>query len=93
MTSRLANNPIFVKVIPYIFIAIALGLVYFNQASNAKQAAASRESGKTIRVYVIATNCFLAVPADQRTNDYIRQCYNRSESIVGTTVQHFGGDE
>lgn len=92
MKHALLRSALFMKIVPYLIFGLGLAFIYLNNASANRDAARSRESGKTIRVYTIATNCFLAVPADQRTNDYIHRCYSNSESIVGTKVQHFGGE-
>lgn len=78
------------NLIPFIFVIVGLFLVYANVQSSANKADSARESGKAVRVYSISTNCFLAVPADQRTDSYIDSCYDKAESIVGAKVERFG---
>lgn len=85
-----SKNPALLKILPYLFFFIGALMVYTGFVANTQQTERNRQQGLVGQTYNRATNCFLAVPADQRTDEYIDECYNLAEQATGTKVQHFG---
>lgn len=50
----------------------------------------NREIGSVNQTYLRASNCFTAVPAANRTPDYITECYDKAEASTKKTVERYG---
>lgn len=67
----------------------ALAILISLQLNNRQELLTNRHNGLVNQTYVRTTNCFLAVPADQRTAQWINSCYNRAEKSTGMKVERY----
>lgn len=71
-------------------VLFGLLVLAFAVSSNRKQTEKNRLQSLRGQTYSISTNCFLAVPADNRTTNYIQECYDKAEKVTGFKIERFG---
>lgn len=90
LNKYLAKRPFLLKMIPYIIVGLGFILVGSAFYNTTRQTERNRQQGLVGQTYNRATNCFLAVPAAQRTKEYIHYCYDEAEKATGKKVDRFG---
>ncbi len=90
MTRFFRKHQVFLQLIPYIFVLLGLFIVYLGFMANKAQTERNRQAGLVSQTYNRSTNCFLAVPAEQRTDGYIKSCYDKAEAATGVTITRYG---
>lgn len=97
MLYRLSKHKLLVNLIPYIIVGVGFLLVMIafintsHQAEkNREQTERNRQQGLRGQTYNISTNCFQAVKVAERTDEYIKYCYDKAEEITGYKIFRFG---
>lgn len=53
----------------------------------------NRQNGLVNQTYLRASNCFTAVPASDRTAEWVNICYDKAEKATGTKVERYGAEK
>lgn len=85
MNDREIRFQFLTQIIMYVVWAVVLAtlpLIYAQTLTN-------RDNGLNSQTYNRATNCFLAVPAEERTDERIQFCYDQAEKATGKTIERY----
>ena len=90
MLSHFGKNKLLMKLIPFILTFVPLILVAYAINANRNQTERNRREALVGQTYNRATNCFQAIPAKERTTEYIQSCYDTAEKSTGVKVERYG---
>lgn len=90
MFTKISSSSRLVNLIPYAIIGVGFMVVALMNINGTRQTERNRQQGLVGQTYTRATNCFQAVPAAQRTQEYIHSCYDRAEEATGKKVERYG---
>lgn len=90
ITPTLEDSLVLLKWVGTVLIVFVLIFILTGLRSLGEQSDRNHQTGLENNTYLRTTSCILSVPLEQRTDDYISNCYLRAEKASGVNVDHFG---